>query len=77
MVALAVTAIKKLVDNVKEGYEEGKEAAKKISEENVGLARNLGLAQGAAAKLAANVRGMGPTQAQSVASAEALYGAMG
>jgi len=77
MIALAIAAVKKLVDNVKEGFEEGKEAAKKISEENVGLARNLGLAQGAAAKLAANVRGMGPTQAQSVASAEALYGAMG
>jgi len=77
MIALAIATVKKLVDNVKEGFEEGKEAAKKISEENVGLARNLGLAQGAAAKLAANVRGMGPTQAQSVASAEALYSAMG
>ena len=77
MITLAITAIRKLLGKVKEGYEEGLKAASTLSNENVGLARNLGLAQGAASKLAANVRGIGPTAAASVQSAEALYSAMG
>ena len=77
MITLAITAIRKLLGKVKEGYEEGLKAASTLSTENVGLARNLGLAQGAASKLAANVRGIGPTAAASVQSAEALYSAMG
>ena len=77
MITVAIVGIKKLIGKVKEGYEEGLKAASTLSNENVGLARNLGLAQGAASKLAANVRGIGPTAAASVQSAEALYSAMG
>jgi len=77
LITLAIVGIKKLLGKVKEGYEEGLKAASTLSTENVGLARNLGLAQGAASKLAANVRGIGPTAAASVQSAEALYSAMG
>ena len=77
MITLAIAGIRKLLGKVKEGYEEGLKAASTLSTENVGLARNLGLAQGAASKLAANVRGIGPTAAASVQSAEALYSAMG
>ena len=77
MITLAIAGIRKLLGKVKEGYEEGLKAASTLSNENVGLARNLGLAQGAASKLAANVRGIGPTAAASVQSAEALYSAMG
>ena len=77
MITVAIVGIKKLIGKVKEGYEEGLKAASTLATENVGLARNLGLAQGAASKLAANVRGIGPTAAASVQSAEALYSAMG
>ena len=77
LISLAIIGIKKLIDKVKHGYEEGKEAAKKISEENVGLARSLGLAQGAASGLAASVRGLGPTAEASVQSVESIYSAMG
>jgi len=77
MIAFLIGGIKKLFGFIKKGYQEGLEAAKKVSEENVGLSRSLGLAQGEASKLAGTVRGMGPTQAASVESAKALYSAMG
>jgi len=77
MIGFFISGVQKLFGHLKKGYQEGLEAAKKISGENVSLARSLGLAQGAASKLAGAVRGMGPTQAASVQSAEALYGAMG
>lgn len=73
----AIGLIKKLFNFVKEGYEEGKRAAARISEENVQIARSLGLAQGPANKLAASVAGMGPTTAATKQSIQAIYGALG
>jgi len=58
-------------------YKEGEEAAKRISEENVGMARSLGISQRAASKLAGSVAGMGPTTAASKSSIEGIYKAMG
>jgi len=69
-----------LVNKIKEGFEKGQEAAKKISDQNVGMARSLGIAQGAANKLAGAARGigagMGITNAQAVESATAIQGAL-
>ena len=62
---------------ITKGYEEGKTAAERISDENTGLARSLGLAQDAASKLAGSVAGMGPTVAASKASISGIYTAMG
>lgn len=62
---------------LKKKYEEGRAAAEQISAENVGIARSLGLAQGAATGLAESVKGMGPTVAASKASMEGIYNAMG
>ena len=73
----AVGLIKKLFSFIKEGYEEGKKAAARISGENVEIARSLGLAQGPANKLAASVAGMGPTTAATKQSITAIYGALG
>jgi hypothetical protein len=73
----AVGLMKKLFSFIKEGYEEGKKAAARISGENVEIARSLGLAQGPANKLAASVAGMGPTTAATKQSITAIYGALG
>jgi hypothetical protein len=69
--------VRKGISILKKGYEDGKAAASRISEENVGIARSLGLAQGAANKLAGSVAGMGPTTEASKQSVTALYEAMG
>ena len=68
---------KKAFGFLKEGYERGKEAAMKVSEENVAIARSLGLAQGAANQLAGSVAGMGPTAEASKQSITSIYEAMG
>lgn len=73
----AIGLMKKLFSFIKEGYEEGKRAAARISGENVEIARSLGLAQGPANKLAASVAGMGPTTAATKQSITAIYGALG
>ena len=74
------TMILGLVNKIKEGFEKGQEAAKKLSDQNVGMARSLGIAQGAANKLAGAARGigagMGITNAQAVESATAIQGAL-
>jgi len=72
-----IAGIGKLFNYIKKGYNEGRQAAERISEENTQMARSLGLAQGAASKLASSVAGMGPTVAASKQSVTALYQAMG
>jgi hypothetical protein len=69
--------ISKMVSFIKEAYEEGKNAAARISEENVGMARSIGLAQSEATKLAENFKGIGPTVAASKQSVEGIYTALG
>ena len=73
----AFALLKKTISFVTKKYDEGKQAAERISEENTQMARSLGLAQGAASKLASSVAGMGPTVAASKQSVTALYQAMG
>jgi len=73
----AFALIKKAINFVTAGYKEGKAAAERISEENTQVARTLGLAQGAASKLAGSVAGIGPTVAASKQSVTQLYSAMG
>ena len=73
----AISLMKKAVSFVTAEYEKGKQAVERISEENTSVARSLGLAQGAASKLAGSVAGMGPTTEASKQSITALYGAMG
>jgi len=58
-------------------YKKGEEAAMRISDENVNMARSLGISQKAASKLAGSVAGMGPTTAASKSSIEGIYKAMG
>ena len=74
---LAIKGLKKSFDLLKAGYEEGKQAAERISDENTSIARSLGLAQGAATKLASRFAGIGPTVAASKQSIEAIYSALG
>jgi len=74
---LAIKGLKSAFNFLKEGYEEGRQAAERISEENTSIARSLGLAQGAASKLASRFAGIGPTVAASKQSIEAIYSALG
>jgi hypothetical protein len=74
---LAMKAMKGIFGFFSEAYKKGEEAAARISDENTGIARSLGLAQGAASRLAGSVAGMGPTTAASKASIEGIYKAMG
>jgi hypothetical protein len=74
---LAIKGLKAAFDFLKAGYEEGRQAAERISEENTSIARSLGLAQGAASKLASRFAGIGPTVAASKQSIEAIYSALG
>jgi hypothetical protein len=74
---LAIKGLKAGFDFLKAGYEEGRQAAERISEENTSIARSLGLAQGAATKLASRFAGIGPTVAASKQSIEAIYSALG
>jgi hypothetical protein len=58
-------------------YNKGQEAAKRLSDENVGLARTMGVAQSTANKIAGEVRGigaaMGITGGQATSAAGAIY----
>jgi len=72
-----MAGIGKLFSFITKKYGEGKSAAERISEENTNVARTLGLAQGAASKLAGSVAGIGPTVAASKQSVTQLYEAMG
>ena len=74
---LAIKGLKSAFDFLKKGYEEGQQAAERISDENTSIARSLGLAQGAATKLASRFAGIGPTVAASKQSIEAIYSALG
>ena len=74
---LAIKGLKASFDFLKAGYEEGKQAAERISDENTSIARSLGLAQGAATKLASRFAGIGPTVAASKQSIDAIYSALG
>ena len=67
---LAMKAMKGIFGFFSEAYKKGEAAAARISDENTGIARSLGLAQGAASRLAGSVAGMGPTTAASKASIE-------
>ena len=73
----ALSLLKKTIGFITEKYNEGKIAAERISSENTEMARSLGLAQGAASKLAGSVAGMGPTVAAAKQSVTQLYSAMG
>jgi len=74
---LAIKGLKSAFDFLKKGYEEGQQAAERISDENTSIARSLGLAQGAATKLASRFAGIGPTVAATKQSIEAIYSALG
>jgi hypothetical protein len=74
---LAIKGLQSAFNFVKKGYEEGKIAAERISNENTNIARSLGLAQGAASKLAGSVAGIGPTIAASKEAINGLYSALG
>ena len=62
---------------IKAAYNKGEEAAKRLSGENVELARTMGVAQSTANKIAGEVRGigaaMGITGGQATAAAGAIY----
>ena len=77
LAGMAMKAMKGIFGFFADAYKKGEEAAKVISDENTGMARSLGLAQGAASRLAGSVAGMGPTTAASKASIEGIYKAMG
>ena len=74
---LAIKAMKKAVAFVSDAYKQGEQAAFNISEENVNMARSLGISQKAANSLAGSVAGMGPTTAASKKSIEGIMSAMG
>lgn len=74
---LAIKAMKKAVAFVGDAYKQGEQAAFNISEENVNMARSLGISQKAANSLASSVAGMGPTTAASKKSIEGIMSAMG
>ena len=74
---LAIKAMKKAVSFVGDAYKQGEQAAFNISEENVNMARSLGISQKAANSLAGSVAGMGPTTAASKKSIEGIMSAMG
>jgi len=77
IVGTLVAAFSKIKEFFTKLYEEGKNAAQKISEENVGMARSIGLAQSEADKLAENFKGIGPTVDASKKSVEGIYSALG
>ncbi len=77
LAGLLIKGLKAAYNFVASAFKKGKEAAMVISEENVNLARSLGLSQKAANKLASSVAGMGPTTAATKQSIESIYSAMG
>lgn len=77
LAGVAMKGLKMAIGFVTEAYKKGEEAFMRISEENVGIARSLGISQKAANGLANSVAGMGPTTAASKASIDGIYKAMG
>ena len=77
LAGLAMKAMKGVFNFFADAYKKGEEAAMRISDENVNMARSLGISQKAASKLAGSVAGMGPTTAASKTSIEGIYKAMG
>ena len=77
LAGMAMKAMKGVFNFFADAYKKGEEAAMRISDENVNMARSLGISQKAASKLAGSVAGMGPTTAASKASIEGIYKAMG
>ena len=77
LAGVAMRAMKKAVSFVTDAYKQGEQAAFNISEENVSMARSLGISQKAANSLAGSVAGMGPTTAASKKSIESIMSAMG
>jgi len=69
-----------LVNQIKKAYAKGEEAAKRISSENVGLARTLGTSQKNANKLAGEIRGiageMGITGGAAIQAAGGIYSSL-
>ena len=72
--------ISMLIGAIVNAYNKGKEAAKRLSDENVELSRTMGVAQGTANGIAGEVRGigasMGITGGQATAAAGAIYSAL-
>jgi phage-related protein len=75
-----IALITAAISAIKSAYEKGEEAAKRLSDENVGLARTMGVAQSTANKIAGEVRGigaaMGITGGQATAAAGAIYSSL-
>jgi len=64
-------------EQAKESVEAYKQLGTQVSSEIQGIARGLGLAQGAASKLYGQVAGLGPTAGASATAIEGIYSAMG
>ena len=77
LATMAIKASTSAFGFLKKKYGEGKQAAVRISEENVNISRTLGLAQGAANQLAAAGAKFGPTVAAGKESISSIYQAMG
>ncbi len=77
LAGVAIKAMKSAISFVTDAYKQGEQAAFNISEENVSMARSLGISQKAANSLAGSVAGMGPTTAASKKSIEGIMSAMG
>ena len=76
LATMAIKGATSAFNFLKKKYEEGKQAAVRISEENVNISRTLGLAQGAANQLAAAGAKFGPTIAAGKESISSIYQAM-
>lgn len=77
LITMAIGGITKLFGHVKEKAEEGRQAVIPIADAVTGLSRDLGLAEGAAGKLAGAVAGAGPSFEASAASVGSIYKALG
>lgn len=77
LITMAIGGITKLFGHVKEKAEEGRQAVIPIADAVTNLSRDLGLAEGAAGKLAGAVAGAGPSFEASAASVGSIYKALG
>ena len=77
LITVAIGGITKLFGHVKEKAEEGRQAVIPIADAVTNLSRDLGLAEGAAGKLAGAVAGAGPSFEASAASVGSIYKALG
>jgi len=77
LITAAIGGITKLFGHVKEKAEEGRQAVIPIADAVTNLSRDLGLAEGAAGKLAGAVAGAGPSFEASAASVGSIYKALG